>query len=407
MRTISNVFSREQLDELLQHPHTVAAKPQQDGKVSFTVPLTDSIRATLETHLNINLSRTSELPMRWIKGDTPPHVDAGASAFQHTYLVYLNGSEGEFILDQTSHLMTANTAFIFSEGVSHRAQNTGAEPRLLVGPMNEHIEPVGATIAYYDNYADALAQNGNYIANQGNNWILGGGTNDLGTSSIYGSIGSYTTWRIAVIGNNITPLPTGVYSNGFDLMTINPQLYNYNTFSVYPSAPCFLEGTKILCLINGKSEYHPIETLTPGTLVKTSGNGYKKVHSIGKGHIQNPGNDERSENRLYRCSPESYPGLTDNLYITGCHSILVDALTDVQREMTKKHLGRIYMTEQKYRLMAYLDDRALPYHGEGTIWHLALENADEQMNYGIYANGLLVETCSIRFLKNYSNMTLQ
>jgi hypothetical protein len=268
--------------------------------------------------------------------------------------------------------------------------------------MNEHIETVGATIAYYDNYADAFAQNGNYIANQGNNWILGGGT-----STIYGSIGSYTTWRIAAIGNNITPLPTGVYSNGFDLMTINPQLYNYNTFSVYPSAPCFLEGTKILCLINGKGEYRPIETLTPGTLVKTSGNGYKKVHSIGKGHIQNPGNDERSENRLYRCSPENYPGLTENLYITGCHSILVDTLTDEQREMTKKHLGRIYMTEQKYRLMAYLDDRALPYHGEGIIWHIALENADEQMNYGIYANGLLVESCSIRFLKNYSNMTLQ
>jgi len=406
-KTIYNIFSMEQLDELLQHPHTVAVKPQQNGKVSFTIPLTASIRSTIETHFNIDLSRTSELPMRWIMGDTPPHVDAGASAFQHTYLVYLNGSEGEFILDQTSHPMTANTAFIFSEGVSHRAQNTGAEPRLLVGPMNEHIEPVGATIAYYDNYEDALAQNGNYIANQGNNWILGGGTNDLGTSTIYESIGSYTTWRIAAIGNNITPLPTGVYSNGFDLMTINPQLYNYNTFSVYPSAPCFLEGTKILCLVNGKGEYRSIESLTPGMLVKTSCNGHKKIHSIGKGYIQNPGNDERSENRLYRCSPENYPELTEILYLTGCHSILVDTLTDVQREITKKKLGSIFITDQKYRLMTCLDDRALPWKGEGTIWHIALENADERMNYGIYANGLLVESCSIRFLKNYSNMTIQ
>ena len=407
MRTISNVFSREQLDELLQHPYTVAVKPYQDGKVSFTVPLTDSIRATLEAHLNIDLSHTSDLPMRWIKGDTSPHIDAGASVFQHTYLVYLNGSEGEFILDQTSHSMTANTAFIFSEGVSHRAENTGTEPRLLVGPMNEHIEPVGATIVYYDNYADALAQSSNWIANQGINWILGGGTDTNGTSMLYGSIGSYTTWRIAVIGNNITPLPMGVYSNGFDLMTIDPQLYNYNTFHVYPSAPCFLEGTEILCLVDGKDDYRSIETLTPGTLIKTSGNGYKKVHLIGKGYIQNPGNDERSENRLYRCSPEKYPELTENLYLTGCHSILVDTLTDLQREMTKQKLGDIFITDQKYRLMTCLDDRALPYHGEGTIWHIALENIDERMNYGIYANGLLVESCSIRFLKNYSNLTFQ
>jgi hypothetical protein len=29
------------------------------------------------------------------------------------------------------------------------------------------------------------------------------------------------------------------------------------------------------------------------------------------------------------------------------------------------------------------------------------------MNYGVYANGLLVETCSINFLKNKSNMTFK
>jgi hypothetical protein len=37
---------------------------------------------------------------------------------------------------------------------------------------------------------------------------------------------------------------------------------------------------------------------------------------------------------------------------------------------------------------------------------LALENDDYYMNYGIYANGLLVETCSKRFMKELSSMTL-
>jgi hypothetical protein len=42
-----------------------------------------------------------------------------------------------------------------------------------------------------------------------------------------------------------------------------------------------------------------------------------------------------------------------------------------------------------------------------TIWHFALENTDDGMNYGVYANGgLLVETCAIRTLKTKSNMTL-
>jgi hypothetical protein len=41
-----------------------------------------------------------------------------------------------------------------------------------------------------------------------------------------------------------------------------------------------------------------------------------------------------------------------------------------------------------------------------TIYHIALENDDYYMNYGVYANGLLVETCSKRYLKELSRMEL-
>ena len=44
--------------------------------------------------------------------------------------------------------------------------------------------------------------------------------------------------------------------------------------------------------------------------------------------------------------------------------------------------------------------------GQNTIYHLALENDNYYSNYGIYANGLLVETCSKRYLKELANMTL-
>jgi hypothetical protein len=64
--------------------------------------------------------------------------------------------------------------------------------------------------------------------------------------------------------------------------------------------------------------------------------------------------------------------------------------------------------------MACVDERAEPWNSEGsyTIWHFALQNKDEKMNYGVYANGsdekdgLLVESCSKRYLKELSNMTL-
>jgi hypothetical protein len=145
-----------------------------------------------------------------------------------------------------------------------------------------------------------------------------------------------------------------------------------------------------------------------GTLVKTSKDGYKKVELIGKGTIQNPGTDERIQNRLYKCSNSEYSQLSSDLYITGCHSILVDSITDKQRADTIKLQGKIYVTDNKYRLMACVDENAKPWNSEGnyTIWHFALENNDYYMNYGVYANGLLVETSSKRYMKELSNMTL-
>ena len=85
-----------------------------------------------------------------------------------------------------------------------------------------------------------------------------------------------------------------------------------------------------------------------------------------------------------------------------------DTITDVQRDKTIELLGRIFVTDKKYRLMACVDERSTPYDQQGTfnIYHLALENTEYYQNYGIYANGLLVETCSKRYMKELSGMTL-
>ena len=86
----------------------------------------------------------------------------------------------------------------------------------------------------------------------------------------------------------------------------------------------------------------------------------------------------------------------------------VDEFIENQREETGEVLGRIFVTNNKYRLPACVDKRCSVYEKEGkyTIYHVALENENYYMNYGIYANGLLVESCSRRYLIELSNMNL-
>jgi hypothetical protein len=172
--------------------------------------------------------------------------------------------------------------------------------------------------------------------------------------------------------------------------------------------PCFCAGSLILCEQNGLETYLPIETLKPGMRVKTSSDGFLPIDMIGHTTLQNPGHADRIQNRLYKCSKADYPTLSEDLYITGCHSILVDDLTEAQKQATLTQLKDIFVTKGKYRLMACIDERATPHvdEAEYTIWHIALENNEYYHNYGIWANGLLVETCSKRYLKELSGMTL-
>ena len=173
---------------------------------------------------------------------------------------------------------------------------------------------------------------------------------------------------------------------------------------------CFLEGTKILCYdSDAKAEVErTIESLRVGDLVKTTMDGYKAIDSIGFSKIYNPANSMRSKNRLYRCSKENYPELSEDLVITGCHAILVKDLTDEERSELIEHQGKIFVTEDYYRLIACVDKRALPYEKEGlfNIWHFALENDNYYYNYGVFANGLKVETASERSMREMSGMNL-
>uniref|UniRef100_A0A6C0D1Z4 Hedgehog/Intein (Hint) domain-containing protein n=1 Tax=viral metagenome TaxID=1070528 RepID=A0A6C0D1Z4_9ZZZZ len=191
---------------------------------------------------------------------------------------------------------------------------------------------------------------------------------------------------------------TGTDSNNTIYYIQNPNLI----------IPCFKEGSQILCQQNNVEVYVPIQNIRNGTLVKTLLNGYLPVEMIGVKTIFNSGDDKRVKDRLYRLSVDNYPSLLEDLVLTGQHAILVDNITNELGVEITNVMGRVYTTEGKFRLPAFIDMSSIPYEVNGTfnIYHLALQNENYYGNYGIYANGLLVETCSKRYLAEVAQMDL-
>ena len=137
-----NFFSSEELDLIRQHPEIEIAKKdlQKKDTVSFHIQDERISEALREG----GFPAPSHIPMRWITGDSKEHIDVGSEEFKNTFLIYVKG-EGKFIVGQDTHSIYENSAFTFNEGVKHYTQD--ASTRLLLGPMNEYGNMVGAGFA--------------------------------------------------------------------------------------------------------------------------------------------------------------------------------------------------------------------------------------------------------------------
>ena len=183
-----------------------------------------------------------------------------------------------------------------------------------------------------------------------------------------------------------------------------------NTVIGFIPYPCFLQGTKILRMNQetDDEEYVPVETLRRGDIIKTVNHGYKAIELIGKREIESPLSITKDSSRLYWFRKSKISGLREDLCVTGDHCILHKSITDAKKDQVFGYMGDIYITEGHYRVPAFLDDRSEPYEDSSpaTIWHFALENNNIYHNYGVYANGLLVESSSLHYMYKYSNMQL-
>jgi len=146
-KAYKDILSEIDIEFILNLAEVKKAKNDMDrrteGSVYFSIEISSEIRQKIFENFGLNLTR---VPMRWIKGDTKPHIDHGESNFDNTYLVYLTDSEGQFLIDDTYYPIQKNIGYVFSEGLSHETINTGSEPRLLLGPMSEQGFAVGTGI---------------------------------------------------------------------------------------------------------------------------------------------------------------------------------------------------------------------------------------------------------------------
>ena len=173
----------------------------------------------------------------------------------------------------------------------------------------------------------------------------------------------------------------------------------WDTYVQFPlplEAACFNEGTLILCLVNSVEQYVPIENIKPHAIVKTIRDGYVMVTHVGKRRVLN--NPKHPRHCMYVMSKQENLGLTHDLIVTGGHSILVDQITEEERNLLES-LDCVNTLDKKYLLLAAAAPtrfKKVEDVKEFTCYHLVLKDSDENKRYGIYANGVLTESISKR-----------
>ncbi len=165
---------------------------------------------------------------------------------------------------------------------------------------------------------------------------------------------------------------------------------NYGTIFKYTIAvPCYNKGTKILVLgENNVYEYKYVEDIKTGDIIKTYPDGYKNVEAVGNKTMIN--NSKEKKNCMYIMKKNEGNMLTDDLIVTGGHSIYVDHLTE--NEKSKQPKSKI--VNGKHSIFSRNSDNftKLNNNNKYTYYHFVLENDDDAENYVVWANGILSES---------------
>jgi len=190
---------------------------------------------------------------------------------------------------------------------------------------------------------------------------------------------NYTFYVLASNNSSSSSAPTGYQVSTYGINSVN----------------CFNYDTKILVLINNLEEkYVPIQYLRKGDKVKTYLHGYKQIKKIGKSQLLN--GSTIKQHCMYKMEKTATNGLIEDLIVTGGHGIMVDELTEYQSN-TQELLIFSQTIDNKKLLLPFLsaDFQEIQNTNVYTHYNFVLENyGDKNKRYGVYANGLLMETPS-------------
>lgn len=243
---IHNLLSSNEIKDIVNNPIVKINKEKLSTlqKVDFSIQLSDIIKNKLETGLNIDLTHITSIPMRWIKGDTTPHIDTGNKHFNNTYLLYLTDSIGDLIIDGKSYRITAGDAHIFSEGLEHCTIHTRDTERLMIGPMSELGSRVGRveTIIYFNNKKDAENEMNSIDSNN--------------FDFVIKTVDNISSWKILKNNYGVNPTPNG------GPFTAGSTLIDDGVYYLYPYTQSFSMSS--LFTNNAQVYYKPNSLSTGG-----------------------------------------------------------------------------------------------------------------------------------------------
>lgn len=174
--------------------------------------------------------------------------------------------------------------------------------------------------------------------------------------------------------------PFNSIGNGNSLIPSDNRVIFPNNFATdNDNPPCFDESVEILCLCDDKEVYIPIKNIKKGSLIKTYKHGFKSVALIGWNKMFN---NKTHGNCMYIMKKKD--NMTNDLVLTGNHSILVDQLSKAQKKQ-KRNKNDITIDDKymvfvkKSDLFKKIDDSKI-----FTYYHLAFNDPNENVRYGIW-----------------------
>jgi hypothetical protein len=151
---IEDVLNNEEIELLLNNEIVKTNKQlldihdNKEKTIKFNVVLNEHMIDKLNTRLKCNLSYNSDIPFRWIKGNTPAHIDKDYEGNQsNTHLVYLTDNSGKLLIDNKEYPIRKGCGYIFDEGLEHETIDTEHSVKLILGPFNYKGDALGIVTA--------------------------------------------------------------------------------------------------------------------------------------------------------------------------------------------------------------------------------------------------------------------